>query len=147
VDGPTPEPGQAFVTKDAIAGLELAAVLAQQPYIKQIATITVSNFEGRLEPDPRKLTPFIVLDTVFPNPATPGEPTHIRWGRAVGDEQFFEVHTPTKLGYLMNLFARYNRIDAAQEWVDLRFDQPTVPMAKVRSAAADAAPVVVAAGQ
>ena len=48
------------------------------------------------------------------------------------------MRSPSKLGYLTRLFIKYNRIDAGQDWVDIRGDQPIIPMAKSRS---DAAPI------
>jgi len=130
IDAPAPEPGRAFTSPDAIAGLELAAVLAQQPYARQIAMINMSNYQGRQDPDPRKLRPFITLETIFANTSAPGEPSVLWWGRPVGEEEFYEVRSPAKLQYLTRLFMKYNRIDAAVPWVDLRFDQPIIPMAK-----------------
>ena len=115
--------------------------------MKQIATINVSNYADRREPDPRKLAPQILLETVFADPIARGEATKIRWGRPVGGgKSFFEVPAAAKLRYLTNMFMRYNRIDAGEEYVDVRGDQPIVPMARTRSDAGGAGVAVAAGG-
>lgn len=110
-----PAPGKRWETADADAGLALMKILNDQPFRHQIATINVSNFNGRVN----KLAPQIVLDTVFN--------TSVLWGRPARDEQFFEVSLQAKLKALQMIFVKFSRIDAGRPYVDIRLDQVKVP--------------------
>jgi hypothetical protein len=117
-----PEPGQAFDATDFSAALQLAEILSQQPYARQIAAIDVNNFGGRVD----KSAPQITLDTAFG--------TQIWWGRAPHDEMFYEVSLPAKLSTLSSIALRYSRIDASQRYVDIRFEQPRIPAPEIAKA-------------
>ena len=47
-----------------------------------------------------------------------------QWGRPVGQEIYYEVPTAAKLQMLNEIYAKYNRIDAGRDSVDIRWEQP-----------------------
>jgi len=111
-----PAPGQAFAAADFAAGMQLLTILAAQPYARQITGVNVANYDGRVD----KMAPQITLDTTFG--------TSVWWGRPAHDETFYEVSLPAKLKTLTRIALRYARIDAAHRYVDIRFEQPRVPV-------------------
>ena len=141
IDAAAPDPGQAFTTPDFKAGLALVGLLAGQPYAGQIGAIDLSNFGGRVS----STDAYIVLDTVYPDPAGGPGTTRIYWGRPAGDEKFFEVSASAKLAALAAIFQQYGRIDAGRPYVDIRFDQPKVPVLATTTtpARSDASPPAV----
>jgi len=80
------------------------------------AGVNVANYDGRVD----KMAPQITLDTTFG--------TSVWWGRPAHDETFYEVSLPAKLKTLTRIALRYARIDAAHRYVDIRFEQPRVPV-------------------
>lgn len=117
------EPGQTWISPGGKVAIRLAMLLADKPYIAQIAAINMENFDARMDP----MGPQIKLDTVFQNPADPSRVTEIHWGRAPGDESFREVQLAAKLKALNELYLRFNRIDAGQSYVDIRTEQVRIP--------------------
>ncbi len=115
VSGAIPQPGSRFTGPDVAAGLQLARLLVPQPYAAQIADINMKNFRGRVD----SLAPQIVLDTVYGG--------QVWWGRAVGDEGFYEIPAASKLKALSEVYYHYGRIDAGKAYVDIRTEEVKVP--------------------
>ena len=121
VDEIVPLPGAAWSVPELAAGLKLAGTLKGQPYLPQIGAINVANYSGRID----VRMPHLLLETVW---RTQDKlPRLIIWGRPVGETSFYEVSTDTKIRSLQNLFARFNRIDAGRDYVDIRTEQIRVP--------------------
>ena len=95
--------------------LKLIHLLAPQPYYGQIAAINLRNLGGKSS----SLAPQITLITRFG--------TQVWWGRAPGQEGFYEVPAARKLESLARIYARFGRIDADRAYVDIRGDQVLVP--------------------
>ena len=95
--------------------LKLIHLLASQPYYGQIAAINMRNLGGKTS----ALAPQITLITRFG--------TQVWWGRAPGQEGFYEVPAARKLKSLAKIYARFGRIDADRAYVDIRGDQVLVP--------------------
>jgi hypothetical protein len=110
------ESGRTWPGDDLAGGLDLAKLLAGQPYAEQIREIDVTNFAGRR--DRREAQ--IVLLTQFG--------TEVRWGRAPGaKDAFAEVPTAAKLAAMQHVFDQTGRVDAGEAWIDIRFDRVTRP--------------------
>jgi hypothetical protein len=132
VDEEVPRPGAAWGAPELVAGLKLAETLKGEPYAGQIRAINVSNYTARIRAD----WPQITLETVW---LTPEQlPRMVYWGRPVGEHSFYEVSTEAKLKALGNLFARFSRIDAGRDYVDIRTEQIRVP--KLAAQGDDAGP-------
>jgi len=60
--------------------------------------------------------------------------TIIKWGRPIngGNDFFVEIPTQRKLDVLKQIYEQFGRIDANQQWVDIRLDNPTYPSAVVK---------------
>jgi hypothetical protein len=113
--GPS-DAGKTWPGADLAGGLELANLLASQPWADEIRTIDVSNFAGRK--DPREAQ--IVLITEYK--------TEIRWGRPPSaPDGFVEVSAAAKVAALEAIYQQKKRIDANQPWIDVRFDRVTCP--------------------
>lgn len=127
IDEDVPAPGAAWTAPEVGAGLRLAANLTGQPYASQVALINLWNYQARgVELGAAdRLDPHLTLLT--------SAGSQVRWGRAIGEEKFYEVHASAKLKALAQIFARYNRLDAGREYVDIRYEQVKVP-APVRTA-------------
>ena len=135
VDQDVPAPGSPWTAPELAAGLKLAGILAGQPFASQIALINLANFEGRAI-DPKavdKTDAHITLLTPYG--------TEVRWGRAIGEEKFYEIAAGGKIKALTSIFARFNRIDAGRNYVDIRYGQIKVPTTiKTASDAGSTAP-------
>jgi hypothetical protein len=130
VDEDMPRPGAAWGAPELVAGLKLAETLRGEPYASQIGALNVTNYGARIRAD----LPQITLETVW---LTPDQlPRMVYWGRPVGENSFYEVSTAAKLKALESLFARFNRIDAGRDYVDIRTEQVRVP--KLAAQAGDA---------
>jgi hypothetical protein len=110
-----PEPGRPWPGGDVQAGIALAQVIAVQPWRKQVQAIDVSNHGGRRHVAQAHLKLLTQLDDDDDPLNNPG----VAWGRAPGEEQFYEPDTTTKLSNLTQLLRRYNTIDANGRVVDL----------------------------
>ena len=117
VEERVPEVGGRFVGEDLAAGLKLLELLRDKKYAGQIEVIDVSNFSGRKD----EKDAWIVLQTVWAGRV-------VMWGRTPGKEMFWEISTSAKLKVLDEIYATFKRIDAGLEYVDIRRDQPWVPV-------------------
>ncbi len=79
-----PAPCQPWDSPDLAAGLKLAALIAAQPWFKQVAAIDVSNYNGRLD----KRKGHLKISTALDGDEDPFNNPGIEWGRAPGDEKF-----------------------------------------------------------
>lgn len=119
IDGvahPPVESGMPWPGEDLAAGLQLVKILFDKPYADDVTRVDVSNFAGRRSAKDAQL----VLYTKYR--------TEIRWGRPPGAEDYFiEVPTAQKLQRLQQAYDQYQRVDAGQSWIDIRFDRVTRP--------------------
>jgi len=104
---PMPEPGRVWTGDDLKAGLRLAAVIAGQSWSAQIAGIDVTNHAGRLSDRRAHLKVLTALD----GDADPFNNPGIDWGRAPGDERFYEPTTSWKLRRIALEFGKHGRLD------------------------------------
>ena len=116
-----PAPSEVWAGEDLAAGMKLADFLRGQSFDGQVASIDMTNFQGRVD----KKAPWILLETIWP--AADGKPRVINWGRPVGEESFYEVKAATKLKALNEIYLRFSRIDANQDYVDVRMDEVLLP--------------------
>lgn len=110
-----PPPGSHIHSPRIQVALQLIHLLAPQPYYRQIAAINMQNLGGKIS----ALSPQITLTTRFGS--------QVWWGRAPGQEGFYEVPAARKLRSLAKVYARFGRIDAGRAYVDIRGDQVLVP--------------------
>jgi hypothetical protein len=107
---------------DVQAGIEMIALLADKPFADQIVKIDVSNFGGRVNPNESQLN----LITRYG--------TEVRWGQPPSSTAFFvEQRVNRKLEYLQQARQQTGRVDMNLQWIDLRFDNPTVPEARAKA--------------
>lgn len=120
VDEDVPAPGSAWKGAEVAAGLKLAAALRSQPFASQIAMINLINFGGRAASlfTAETAPPQITLKTIHN--------TTVLWGRPIGTEGLYEVKPARKLNTLNEVFAKFSRIDAGREWIDIRNEDPKV---------------------
>jgi hypothetical protein len=115
-NAPPAKAGQPWPGDDLAAGLELAEKLNGQPFAEEIERIDVSNYAGRVE----KREAYLVLRT--------RQHTEVRWGRPWGAADWFvEIKPEVKLDTLRRMVARYGRVDAGQQWLDIRFERISTP--------------------
>lgn len=113
----TPWPGG-----DVQAGIEMVALLANQPYANKFIKIDVSNFAGRRSPHESQIN-LVTRDG-----------SEIRWGQPPSSKAFFaEQKVDRKLDVLSKAYTATGKVDMNQPWIDLRFDTPTVPDARGRA--------------
>ena len=126
-----PAPGQRWAAgKDAAlgadlqAGMQLVERIQKQLFAAQIDAVDMANFHGRRDP----LASWILLDTVWES-AEGGtlKPHVVEWGRAIGDEKYYEVQADVKIKTLNELNQRFNRIDAGRTYVDIRTEVVRLP--------------------
>jgi len=86
-----PVVGKRFTADDALAGIELAALLAQQSFAERIDAVDVSNLEGRLRPGGYHIRVLTRGETVF------------NWGSPIGEE-FDENSVEQKLRLMHRQF-------------------------------------------
>jgi hypothetical protein len=116
-----PQPSETWTGEDVAAGMKLADYLRGQPFDGQVASIDMTNFEGRVD----KQLPWILLDTIWST--ADGKPRVIDWGRPLGEESFYEVKAAAKLKALNEIYLRFSRIDADRDYVDIRTDEVRLP--------------------
>lgn len=112
---PPPKPGEAWEGKDVQAGLDMVKTLFNQPFARDILSINVSNYAGRVN----AMASQIVLHTQFN--------TEIRWGEPIQQEYHAEIKPAQKIQRLQQIDAKFGRIDANHSWVDIRLDRATFP--------------------
>jgi hypothetical protein len=121
IDGVASSPapaGAIWQGDDLRAGLEMVKLLSGQPYADEIIKVDVSNFSARQAPR----QPHLTLVT--------RHNTRVLWGRPMDAPDYFVEAAPArKLQYLKDIYRTYGRVDAAHEWVDLRFDKVLYPTA------------------
>lgn len=119
IDGvttPPPIAGKIWSNGEIQAGLELLALVKEQSFAPDILSVDVSNYAGRQHPNESQLN------------LVTRENTQIRWGQPVSSKKFFaEARVDQKLNFLSNAKKTTGRIDMNLPWIDLRFDNPTVP--------------------
>jgi hypothetical protein len=127
VKRPPSESGKKWVGDDLSAGLDLVKLLYGKPYAEEIISVNVSNFGGRKDAREAQL----VLKTRYN--------TEVRWGQPVNPKDFYvEVQAAQKLARLEKIVEQYKRVDAGQQWVDIRFDQVTYPLPAAASSSNEA---------
>lgn len=115
-----PKPGQVWNGADLQAGLGLAMLIEQQPYARQVQAFDVSNHNGR-------------LDAVRPHLRMVTDRAAVQWGRAPGDEQFYEPNTQVKIEHINSVYRKYGSIDAGGQFVDVFGDTVLIhPSSSVR---------------
>ena len=112
-----PAAGHHWPGDDLAAGLDLVKFLYGKSCTQEVRCVDIANFDGRVDPHEAQL----VLWTAHK--------TQIRWGRPVNSKDFFAEISPTqKLERMEKLIAKYHRLDANLQWIDLRFDKTTGPV-------------------
>lgn len=102
-----PPTGKKWEGEDLAAGLRLAACVANQTWAGQIRAIDVSNHAGRMSDRKAHLKLLTTLDgdkDPFNNPG-------VEWGRAPGEERFYEPPTSWKLRRIAVEFSKNRRLD------------------------------------
>lgn len=122
--GDRPMPGQRWEGEDLGAALDMIKVLHGKPYAEEIVKVDVSNYAGRQNSSEAQL----VLVT--------RQNTQIRWGQPVTSTDLAEAPAAHKLDNLQHIYAQYKRVDAGQQWLDLRKDDPTRPTEAILTASA-----------
>lgn len=122
--------GEKWSGDDLAAGLRMVSYLFDRSYADDLLRVDVTNFNGRVNPK----EPQIVLGTRYQ--------TQIWWGRPPSDDDldsFIELTTARKLTRLRLIREQYGRVDARQQWVDIRFDTVGLPpLPQAPQAAAEA---------
>lgn len=114
---PPPPPGEKWIGKDLAAGLRLVKGLAGHVARRDILSVNVANYGGRLNPANSHL---VLL--------TPDK-TEIRWGSAPSEEGVYEISLQRKL---FNLAWFYNKHDnkkrglQSSQFEYIRIDLPEV---------------------
>ena len=108
--------GKPWPGADVKAGIELVALLAGKPFADQVIKIDITNYAGRERPNESQIN----LVTKYG--------TQIRWGQPPSSKDFFaEQKVDRKLQEMQEAIAQTGRLDMNLPWIDLRFDNPTVP--------------------
>lgn len=118
-----PAMGNRWQGEDLAAGLWMVKVLANRPFAEEIMKVDVSNYGGRANANNAHL----VLITRYG--------TEVRWGQS-HNWRGFEAPVERKLANLEQVFNHYGRVDAHQEWIDLRFDKVLRPEPQIHNASA-----------
>lgn len=121
VDRAPPQAGHRWPGGDVRAGLALARLVASQLWRHQVLAVDVANHAGRVD----KSRPHLALLT---------DQGRVLWGRAPGEERFYEPDARVKLGHIRRVRRNFNgRIDAGGKIVDVSGDDVvTFPGGSVR---------------
>jgi len=112
-----PPTGSLWRGEDVRAGIELALLIANQPYGEQVRAVDVTNHGGRVRRD----EPQLALVT---------EGGRVRWGRPVGESGVHEPSAARKLAMLERVAEAYGGpIDAGGQVVDVYLDAPMIHQA------------------
>jgi hypothetical protein len=112
----SPPAGQVWQGEDLKAGIEMVLLMYDKPFMNEVIEVDVTNFAGRMDSNFAHL----VLRT--------NRGKEIRWGRPVSaPDAIVEVSAQQKLDTLARLYQKFDRVDAHEAWVDLRFDTPLRP--------------------
>jgi hypothetical protein len=115
-----PDVGQVWRGGDVASGLKLSAALSSKPFRHQIATIDVSNHDGRHD----RNRPYLEL-------TTDREGSRIWWGRPPDEEFGTEIRANQKITLLETLYRQWGRIDMNRAYVNVMTwpDRITMPAA------------------
>ena len=133
VEKAPPRAGRLWGGGDVQAGLRLALLVDGQSWSNQVAAIDVSNYGGRRF----EARPHLKLLTELDGDGDPRNNPGVRWGRAPGNEQFYEPSARTKLRHLRQVLRRFRRIDAAGQIVDVFSDSVLIHASTPTSTASD----------
>lgn len=123
-----PQAGEHWKGEDLAAGLELAKLFHDKPFMSDVAMIDVGAIDPPGIADGRRRNE-VTLVTKFN--------TQIRWGEPLGQKAAFSVDVPVgqKLMTLERLYKEYGRVDAGRPWIEIRYDSVLYPTeASVESA-------------
>jgi hypothetical protein len=70
----------------------------------------LSNYGGRVD----RMEAYLVLVTKYG--------TQVKWGRPWGVDTFVEIRPEVKLDTLRRIVARWGRVDAGKQWIDIRYE-------------------------
>lgn len=116
---PAPQAGEPWPGQDLAAGLELARLFHDKPYLDDVAMIDVSNVDAR-SAGAVGLKNEVVLWTRFG--------TQVRWGEPIQRGPFsVDVPVAQKLATLEKLYEQYKRVDAGRPWIEIRYDRVLYP--------------------
>lgn len=119
VHAPAPQAGDVWPGKDLAAGLELARLFHDKPYLNDVAMIDVGNVDAT-SPGAVGLKNEVVLWTRFG--------TQVRWGEPIQRGPFsVDVPVNQKLATLEKLYEQYKRVDAGRPWIEIRYDRVLYP--------------------
>ena len=119
VHATSPQAGEVWPGKDLQAGLELARLFHDKPYLDDVAMIDVGNVDAR-SAGAVGVTNEVVLHTRFN--------TQVRWGEPIQRGPFsVDVPVAQKLATLRKLHEQYGRIDAGRPWIEIRYDRVLYP--------------------
>jgi hypothetical protein len=109
-----PQAGDVWPGGDVQAGLSLAMLVGDQPWVQQVRAIDVTNFQNRAD----RRRPQLLMLT---------DEGAVRWGRAPGQEGVIEPRADRKLAMLNRVAETYRGpIDAGGRIVDVFTDAPQV---------------------
>ena len=104
-----PRAGEAWPGGDVRAGLRLGLLVSTQSWADQVLAIDVSNYGGRLTAGKAHLS-LLTADGA------------VRWGRAPGDEQFYEPPAATKLAHIDLMIRKFASLTPGRQDVDVSGD-------------------------
>ncbi len=114
-----PQAGEKWNGRDLEAGIELARLFFNKPYMNDVAMIDVSGVDP-INPQAAGAKNEVVLHTRYN--------TQIRWGSAIPKSGFsVEVSAAQKLATLEQLWNDYQRLDAGKPWIEIRYDRVVYP--------------------
>ncbi len=126
VHSAAPQAGEKWTGRDLEAGIELAKLFFDKPYMNDVAAIDVSSVDP-LHPDVAGAKNEVVLHTRYN--------TQIRWGSPIRQNGFsVEVSSAQKLATLERLWHDYQRLDAGKPWIEIRYDRVVYPEAESSTA-------------
>ena len=112
-----PRDGQRWPGKDVTAALRVAALVAAEPFAEQVRAVDVANYGNRLTAGRAQIRLLTDLGR---------RGIGVNWGRAPGQEQFYEADTKTKLRHLRAIHRKYGSIDAGGRVVDVFGDRALI---------------------
>lgn len=122
VHNPAPQAGERWAGRDLEAGLELARLFFDKPYMNDVAMIDVASVDP-LHPEAVGAKNEVVLHTRYN--------TQIRWGSPIRQSGFsVEVPSAQKLATLERLWHEYQRLDAGKPWIEIRYDRVVYPQSE-----------------
>ena len=121
VQSSPPKAGEKWNSPDLSDGIRLLSLIKDKPYIDQITTIDVRNYNGRINPS----EPYLRMYAQVGN----SKRTDIRFGRFPIDDLDYCVSPEKKIEQLDKIVAQNNgRLAGVWNWIDLRYDRPHLSM-------------------